>query len=101
MLPVRFELLGQFVNTLTADNKYSRLNRKNSSEQVPMQKCLKPKPFSRFFIAFLKCTLNLEYFEKKGQFHSLSITEIINCETGSYLKVQKAIFHATLRQTTC
>ena len=29
------------------------------------------------------------------------ITEITNCETGSYLNVQKHIFHATLRKTTC
>ena len=37
--------------------------------------------------------LNMEYFEKKkDQSHRLSITEIINCETGSYLNVQKAIF---------
>ena len=61
----------------------------------------KPKTFSGFFITFLKSTLNLEYFEKKDQSHSLSITEIINCETGSYLNVQMAIFHATLRQITC
>ena len=40
-------------------------------------------------------------FWKKDQSHSLSITDIINSETGSYLIVQKAIFHATLRQTTC
>ena len=45
--------------------------------------------------------LNLEYFEKKDQSHSLSITENINCETGSYLNVQKAIFQATLWQITC
>ena len=38
----------------------------------------KPKTFSRFFITFLKSTLNLEYFETKDQFHSLSITEIVN-----------------------
>ena len=59
------------------------------------------KTFSGFFIAFLKSTLNLEYFERKDQSQSLSITEIIKCETGSYLNVQKTIFHATLRQTTC
>ena len=46
--------------------------------------------------------LNLEYFEKKkDQSQILSITEIINCEADSYLNVQKAIFHATLRKTTC
>ena len=49
----------------------------------------------------MKSTLNLEYFEKKGQSQNLSITEIIKCGTGSYLNVQKAMFHATLRQITC
>ena len=57
--------------------------------------------FSQFFIEFLKSTLNLEYFERKDQSQSLSITEIVNFETGSYLNVQKAVFHATLRQKTC
>ena len=66
-----------------------------------MQTSLKQKTCSRFFIAFLKSTLNLEYFEKKDQSHSLSITEIINCDTGSYLNFQKAMFLATLRQITC
>ena len=66
-----------------------------------MQTSLKLNTFTRFFIAFLKSTLNLEYFEKKDQSQTLSITEIINCETGSYLNVQKAIFHGTLRKTTC
>ena len=62
---------------------------------------MKLKTCSLLFIAFLKSTLNLEYFQKKNQSYSLSITEIINCETRSYLNVQKAIFHTMLRQTTC
>ena len=49
-----------------------------------MQISTKPKSFSRFFIASMKSTLNSEYFAKKDQSHSLSITEIIDCETGSY-----------------
>ena len=49
-----------------------------------MQISPKPKTLSQFFIASMKCTLNCEYFEKKDQSHSLSITEIIDCETGSY-----------------
>ena len=57
--------------------------------------------FFWIFIAFLKSTLNLEYFERKDQRHSLSITDIINCERASHFNVQKTIFHATLRQTTC
>ena len=52
-----------------------------------MQISQERKPFSGFFIAFLKCSLNLEYLEKKDQSHSLSVTEIINSETSSYLKV--------------
>ena len=49
-----------------------------------MQISAKPKRFSGFFIASMKSTLNSEYFEKKDQSHSLSFTEIIDCETGSY-----------------
>ena len=49
-----------------------------------MQISTKPKTFSRFFIASMKSTLNSEYFEKKDESQSLSITEIIDCVTGSY-----------------
>ena len=49
-----------------------------------MQISPKPKTFSVFCIASMKSTLNSEYSEKKDQSHSLSITEIIDCETGSY-----------------
>ena len=66
-----------------------------------MQTSLKLKTCSRFFIEFLKSTLNFDYFEEKDQSQSLSVTEIINCETGSYLNVQKAIFQETLPKTTC
>ena len=44
----------------------------------------KQKTFSGFFIASMKSTLNSEYFQKEDQSHSFSITEIIDCETGSY-----------------
>ena len=66
-----------------------------------MQTSLKLKTYSRFFIAFLKSALNFEYLEKKDQSQSLTITEIINCETGSYLNLQNAIFHVALRKPTC
>ena len=62
---------------------------------------MKLKTCSQFFIAFLKYTLNLKFFEGKDHSHSLSITEIIHFETGSYLNVQKVIFDATLHQITC
>ena len=66
-----------------------------------MQTSMKLENFSPLFVAFLKSTLNLEYFGKKDHSQSININEIINCKTGSYLNVKKAIFHATLQQTTC
>ena len=35
----------------------------------------------------MKFTLNLEYFEKKDQSASLSITQLNNCKTSSYLSL--------------
>ena len=49
-----------------------------------MQISPKPQTFSGFFIASMKSMLNSEYFEKKDQSHNVSITEIIDCESGSY-----------------
>ena len=66
-----------------------------------MQTSLKLKICSGFFIACVKSTLNIDYLETKDQSQSLSITEIINSETDSYLYVQKAKFHARIRQITC
>ena len=40
-----------------------------------------------FFIAFLKCAWNLEHFEKKDQYPSLIISEIMDFERGGYLNV--------------
>ena len=87
MVLVRSEVLGQFVNTMTAVYNYFRQNMENLQQQVQTLISLKAKTFSSYFIASLKSTLNLEYFEKKDQSHSLSITEINNCRTSSYLSV--------------
>ena len=87
MVLVRSEVLEQFVNTMTAVYNYFLLNLENLPQQVQRLISLKAKTFSAFFIASLKSTLNLEYFEKKDQSHSLTITEINNCRTSSYLSV--------------
>ena len=55
---VRSELLGQFVNTLTAGYMYYRYNRENLSQKVPMQTSLKLKTSYRFFIGFPKSRLS-------------------------------------------
>ena len=53
-----------FVNTLTADDKYSLLNRDNLTQQNWTELSQKQKAFSQFFLAFSKYTLNFEDFEK-------------------------------------
>ena len=84
---VSSEILRLFVNTLTADNKYSRCNVHNFAQQVQTPLSQKQWTFCRFFIAFLKCAWNLEHFEKKGEYPSLIISEIMDCERGGYLNV--------------
>ena len=74
-------------NTLTADNKYSRCNVHNFAQQVQTPLSQKQKTFCGFFIAFLKCAWKLEHFEKKDEYPSLIISEIMDCERGGYLNV--------------
>ena len=47
----------------------------------------KQKTFSGFFILFLKYAWNLELFEKKDEYPSLIIPEIIDIERRCYLNV--------------
>ena len=47
----------------------------------------KQKTFSGVFIAFLKCAWNLEHFQKKDEYPSLIISEIIEAEKHGYLNV--------------
>ena len=57
---------------------YSGRNMQTFTQQVQTPFSLKQKTFSRFFIAFLKSTLNGKHFQKKGESSSLSISEIID-----------------------
>ena len=59
----------------------------NFPEQFQTPLSQKQKTFSGFFIAFLKCTWNLEHFQKKDEYPSLIISEIIDTERRGYLKV--------------
>ena len=69
-----------FVNTLTADDKYSLLNRDNLTQPIRTPLSQKHKAFSEFFLAFSKSTLNFEHFEKKDDLHSSFISEITHSE---------------------
>ena len=76
-----------FVNALTADDKNSGSNMQNFPEQFQTPLSQKQKTFSRFFIAFLKFAWNLEHFEKKDEYSTLIIYEIIDAERHGYLNV--------------
>ena len=45
-------ILGLFVNTLTADDKYSLLKKDNLTQTIQMQLSEKQKTFSEFFVHF-------------------------------------------------
>ena len=92
-----YEILKLFLNTLTADNKYSRCNVHNFAQQVQTPLSSKQKTFCGFFIPFLKCALNLEIFEKKDEYPSQIISEIMHCERGGYLNVKKVLLQKNMR----
>ena len=52
-----------------------------------MQLSQKPKTFSAFFSGFLKSKSIFQYFEKKDDSDSISISEIFDSERGDYLNV--------------
>ena len=54
-----------FVNILTADDKYSLLNRDNLRQPIQMQLSPKQKTFSQFLSTILKSILKLKHFQKK------------------------------------
>ena len=84
---VWYEILRLFVNALTADDKYSGSNMQNLRQQFQTPLSHKQKTFSWFFIEFLECAWNLEHFEKKDEYPSLIIFEIIDAQKRGYLNV--------------
>ena len=72
---------------MTTDDKYSRRNMLNFTQQLEAPLFQKEKTFFGFFIAFLKCALNLEHLGKKDECPSLIISKIIDTERGGYLNI--------------
>ena len=71
-----------FVNTFTADRKYSPLNRDNLTQRIQKQLSQNRKVFSEFFTAVLKCTLNFEHFRTKVDPRSSCFSELTNLQIG-------------------
>ena len=84
------EVLGRFVNTLSADRNY------HVHGSVEMQLSEKRKPFSEVFFLFLDSTSNSEHSERKDDRHSLCISEITDCENLCSNTVSRAPFQNRL-----
>ena len=69
----------------------------NLQQQFQTPASQKQKIFSGLFIEFLKCAWNLEHFQKKDEFSSLIISEIIDAERRGYLNVSKVLLQNTIR----
>ena len=72
---------------MTPDDKYSRRNMLKFTQKLEAPLSQKEKTFSGFFLAFLKCELNLEHFAKKDEYPSLVISKFIDSERGGYLNI--------------
>ena len=59
---------------MTTDDKYSRRNMLIFTQQLEAPLPQKQKTFSGLFLAFLKCALNLEHFQKKDEYPSLVLS---------------------------
>ena len=72
---------------MATDDMYSCRNMLNFTQQLEAPLPQKQKTFPGLFLAFLKCALNLEHFEKKDEYSSLVISKVINSERAGYLNV--------------
>ena len=80
-------MLRQFLNALTADDKYSGSNMQSFPATISNAIISETNDFFWFFISFLKCAWNLEHFQKKDEYPSLIISAIIDPEKRGYLKL--------------
>ena len=75
-----YEILRLFVNALTADDKYSGSNMWNLPQKFQTPASQKQNTFSGLFNSFPKYAWNLEHFQKKDEYPSLIISEIIDAK---------------------
>ena len=86
LLKIR-KILGLFVNPLTADEKYSLLNRGNLLRYFQMQLSKKRKMFSGLFFGFSKFRFNFEHFKKQEDPDSRYIFELADSEKPCLINV--------------
>ena len=79
-LLVIWKILRPFVNILNSVDKYSLPNREYLMQPIQIKLSQKQKTFPRLFSAFSKSKLTFQHFQKKGDPHSLFISEATACE---------------------
>ena len=80
-------MLRLFVDLLTANDKYSVLNRDSLTQPIQILASLKQKNFFSIFSAFLISTLNFEHFQKKYNPQRRSISENRDSPKSDYINV--------------
>ena len=76
------KILRLFVNTLTADDKYSLLSKGKLTQPIQILLSQKQNTFSQFLVSFLKSPLNFAHFQIKDGPHSRSISGTTLSEKG-------------------
>ena len=69
-----------FLNTLTADDKYSLNSKDRWMQTIQMNLSQKQNIFPEFFSSFLQICIKFRTFSKKDDAHSLCISEITDHE---------------------
>ena len=77
------KILGLFLNILTADGKYSVLNREILTQPIEMELSKETKTFCQSFSAFLTSSSNFKNLAKNDHPCGLSISENTYCERPS------------------
>ena len=84
---INIKILKLFPNTLSANGKYSLLDRGNWTERIQMLLSRKQKTFSEFFSSFLKTSSNFEDFQKRNDSHFWFISKITDSQKHGYINV--------------
>ena len=76
-----------FLNTLTADSKYSVIGRDKWRQTIQMHLSQEPKCFSEFFFWVFRICIKFRTFSKKDDPHSLCISEFTDHERRAEINV--------------
>ena len=97
----KFEIMGLFVNTWTADYKYPVHYCEKLSFPIQIQLSLKQKTFCRLFVPFIESPSNFKHFQKKKDRHSFCICKFSDQPRLGHATHYSETSQNNLRQPTC